>query len=110
MSIRAISAETGIPVGAVHRAKRQLEKGRSTEEQKAAAISRQPPTHYVVRQDINSVQQKIRRLTVSCASEPLRAQCAGHWGVATETNADAIASINRFWVWDPKRASLFGVE
>ena len=39
--MRAISAETGIPVGAVHRAKRQLEKIVAQQAgQKAAAISR----------------------------------------------------------------------
>jgi uncharacterized protein YerC len=31
LSVRAISAETGIPVGAVHRAKRQLEKYRKSQ-------------------------------------------------------------------------------
>jgi hypothetical protein len=39
LSVRAISAETGIPVGAVHRAKRQLEKIVAQGEQKAAAVS-----------------------------------------------------------------------
>ncbi len=65
MSVRAISAETGIPVGAVHRAKRQLEKDVAQGGQKAAAISRQLPTSYVVRQDINGVPHDVRRLTVS---------------------------------------------
>ena len=32
MSVRAIAAETGIPIGAVHRAKRQLEKDRHKED------------------------------------------------------------------------------
>ena len=40
MSVRAIAAETGIPVGAVHRAKRQLEKILAQGGQKAVAISR----------------------------------------------------------------------
>jgi hypothetical protein len=65
MSVRAISAETGIPVGAVHRAKRQLEKTVAQGGEKAAAISRELPTSYVVKQDINSVQHDVRRLTVS---------------------------------------------
>ena len=65
MSVRAISAETGIPVGAVHRAKRQLEKTMAQGGQKAAAISLELPTSYVVKQDINSVQHDVRRLTVS---------------------------------------------
>jgi hypothetical protein len=65
MSLRAISAETGIPVGAVHRAKRQLEKTVAQGGQEAAAISRQLPTSYVVKQDINGVQHDVRRLTVA---------------------------------------------
>jgi hypothetical protein len=43
LSIRAISAETRIPVGAVHRAKRQLEKIVAQGGEKAAAISRRLP-------------------------------------------------------------------
>ena len=65
LSVRAISAETGIPVGAVHRAKRQLEKIVAQGGEKAAAISRELPTSYVVKQDINSVQHDVRRVTVS---------------------------------------------
>jgi hypothetical protein len=65
MSVRAISAETGIPVGAVHRAKRQLEKIVARGGQKAAAISRQLPTSYVVKQEIGGVPQDVRRLTVA---------------------------------------------
>ena len=65
MSLRAISAETGIPVGAVHRAKRQLEKTVAQEGQEAAAISLQLPTNYVVKQDIGGVRHDVRRLTVS---------------------------------------------
>jgi hypothetical protein len=64
LSVRAISAETGIPVGAVHRAKRQLEKTVAQGGQKAAAISLQLPTSYVVKQDINGVTYDVRRLTV----------------------------------------------
>src|ERR1700722_11297812 len=66
MSVRAISAETGIPVGAVHRAKRQLGKMVAQQAgQKAAAISFEPPRSYVLQQDINGVRQDVRRLTVS---------------------------------------------
>jgi len=35
--VRAIAAETGIPVGAVHRAKRHLEKNVAQGEEKATA-------------------------------------------------------------------------
>ena len=65
MSVRAISAETGIPVGAVHRAKRQLEKNLAQGRQNAAAIAQQLPTSYVVKQDVGGVPQDVRRLTVS---------------------------------------------
>ena len=65
LSVRAISAETGIPVGAVHRAKRHLEKIVAQGGPKAVAISRQLPTSYVVKQDIDGVQHDVRRLTVS---------------------------------------------
>jgi hypothetical protein len=66
MSVRAISAETGIPIGAVHRAKRQLEKIVAQQVgQKTAAISFQLPRSYLVKQDINGVRQDVRRLTVS---------------------------------------------
>jgi hypothetical protein len=44
LSVRAISTETGIPVGAVHRAKRRLEKIVARGGRKAAAISQQLPT------------------------------------------------------------------
>jgi hypothetical protein len=65
LSVRAISAETGIPVGAVHRAKRQLEKVVAQGRQNAAAIAQQLPTSYVVKQDIGGVPQDVRRLTVA---------------------------------------------
>ena len=52
MNMRAISAETGISVGAVHRAKRQLEKDLAQGRQNAAAIAHQLPTSYVVKQEI----------------------------------------------------------
>jgi hypothetical protein len=65
MSMRAISAETGIPLGAVHRAKRHLEKIVAPGGQKPIAISRQLPTSYVVKQDVGGVQHDVRRLTLS---------------------------------------------
>jgi hypothetical protein len=65
MSVRAISAETGIPVRAVHRAKRQLEKDLAQGRQKAAAIAQQLPTSYLLKQDIGGVPQDVRRLTVA---------------------------------------------
>ena len=65
LSMRAISAKTGISVGAVHRAKRQLEKIAAQGRQKAIAVSRQQPTSYVVKQDIGGVPQDVRRLTVA---------------------------------------------
>src|ERR1700722_4399124 len=65
LSVRAISAETGIPVGAVHRAKRQLEKTVAQGGQKAVTISCQLPTSYVVKQDVGGVPHDVRRLTVA---------------------------------------------
>jgi hypothetical protein len=66
LNVRAISAETSIPIGAVHRAKRQIEKMVTQQAgQKAAAISFEPPPSHLVKQDINGVQQDVRRLTVS---------------------------------------------
>ena len=65
MSLRAISAETGISVGAVHRAKRQLEKAVAQGRQNAAAIAQLLPTSYVMKQDVGGVPQDVRRLTVA---------------------------------------------
>jgi hypothetical protein len=65
LSVRAISTATGIPVGAVHRAKRQLEKEAAQGRQKAIAMAQQLPTSYVVKQDIGGVPQDVRRLTVA---------------------------------------------
>jgi hypothetical protein len=64
LSIRAISVETGIPIGAVHRAKRQLQKILAQQaEQKNAAISFEAIC--VMKQNINGVRHDVRRLTVS---------------------------------------------
>jgi hypothetical protein len=60
--MRAISAEIGISVGAVHRAKRQLEK---TVAQGKQAVSLKLPTSYLVKQDIGGVPQDVRQLTVA---------------------------------------------
>ena len=65
MSVRAISAETGISVGAVHRAKRHLEKDAAQGREKTTAIAQQLPTSYAVKQDVGGVPQEVRRLTVS---------------------------------------------
>jgi hypothetical protein len=65
LSLRAISAETGIPVGAIHRVKRQLEKDVATGLQNATAIAQQLPTSYVVKQEIGDVPHDVRRLTVA---------------------------------------------
>ena len=59
LTIRAISAETGIPVGAVHRAKRQIEKART----------RQPPhdepsPSLLTQRVVNGVRQDVRQLTI----------------------------------------------
>ena len=62
--MRAISVETGIPVGAVHRAKRYLEKTVAQGYPQAAAVSLNLPTSYVAKQDINRVMYDVRRLTV----------------------------------------------
>jgi hypothetical protein len=59
-SMRAISAETGIPVGAVHRAKCQIEKARARK-----APLDEPPPSLLVERVINGVRQDVRRLTIS---------------------------------------------
>jgi len=64
LSVRAISAETDISVGAVHCAKRHLEKDAAQGREKAAAIA-QHANSYVVKRDIGGVPQDVRRLTVA---------------------------------------------
>jgi hypothetical protein len=59
MSERAISAETGIPVVRSTARSDRLEKTVAQGGEKAAAISRELPTSYVVKQDINSVQHDV---------------------------------------------------
>jgi hypothetical protein len=65
MSVRAIAAETRISVGAVHRAKQQLEKAVAQGKQQAAAIAQQLPASYLMKQDVGGVPQDVRKLTVS---------------------------------------------
>ena len=65
LSLRAIPAETGIPVGAIHRVKRQLEKDVATGLQNATAIAQQLPTSYLVKQDVCGEPLDVRRLTVA---------------------------------------------
>jgi hypothetical protein len=65
LSVRAISANTGIPVGAVHRAKRQLEKSIADEGQGAQrATPPEPARSYVVRRVVDGVRHDVRRLTI----------------------------------------------
>jgi hypothetical protein len=66
MSIRSISTQTGIPLGAVHRVKRRMEKAVARQAgQEAVAVSLEPPPSYVVSRNINGVPQDVRRLSVS---------------------------------------------
>jgi hypothetical protein len=62
LNVRAISAETGIPVGAVHRAKRQIEKARAGRQ---AAVPLEPPPSLLVQRVADGVRQEVRRLTIS---------------------------------------------
>jgi hypothetical protein len=55
LSVRAIAATTGIPVGAVHRAKRHIEK---------AGQAAAPPSSYVTQQAIDGVPHDVRKLTI----------------------------------------------
>ena len=119
MSVRAISAETGIPVGAVHRAMRQLEKTVARGGQKAAAISRQLPTSYVVKQNIDGVQHDVRRLTVSVFERAVaraigrgllgRSDHADPWTVVSALFASMFDDHTIEWLnkhgylrWDPR--------
>jgi hypothetical protein len=86
LSVRAISAETGIPVGAVHRAKRQLEKTVAQGGQTAVTISCQLPTSYVVKQDVGGVPHEVRRLTVAVYEQA--AESAIGRGLLDRSNRD----------------------
>jgi hypothetical protein len=59
LTIRSISAQTGIPVGAVHRAKRQIEKARTRQ-----PPSDEPPPSLLTQRVVNGVRQDVRRLTI----------------------------------------------
>ena len=59
LTIRAISAETGIPVGAVHRAKRQIEKARTRQ-----PPPDEPPPSLLTQRVVNGVRQDVRQLTI----------------------------------------------
>jgi hypothetical protein len=84
MSLRAISAETGISVGAVHRAKRQLEKTVAQGQQQAAAVSLKLPTSYVVKQDIGGVTHDVRRLTVAVYEQAVESAIGRRQGIRPE--------------------------
>jgi hypothetical protein len=64
MSVRAISVQTGIPVGAVYARSANL-KSAARGRQNAATIAQRLPASYVVKQDIGGVPQDIRRLSVA---------------------------------------------
>jgi len=120
MSLRAISAATGIPMGAVHRAKRQLEKSMAQQAgQKTPAASYELPISYLVKKNIGGVPQQIRRLTVS-VQEPAvetaigrgllgRNETGDPWGVLSALFAamfeyHAIAWLNKrgYLRWDQR--------
>ncbi len=94
MNMRAISAETGISVGAVHRAKRQLEKDLAQGRQNAAAIAHQLPTSYVVKQEIGGVPHDVRRLTVAVYERCVESAIGrGLLGRADRDNPWAVVSV-----------------
>ena len=64
MSIRSISSRTGIPLGAVHRAKRQIEKARARE-----APLDKPETSVLVERVANGVRRDVQRLTITVYEE-----------------------------------------
>jgi hypothetical protein len=65
LNIRAISAETGIPVGAVHRAKRQIEKAMAGKAGQQAVVPLEPPPSLLVQRVVDGVRQDVRQLTIS---------------------------------------------
>jgi hypothetical protein len=83
MSVRATSAATGIPAGAVHRAKRQIEKMAAQQAEQRLLPFLSAAIELMVKQDINGVRQDVRRLTVSvraCCGGRNRAQAFGSRG------------------------------
>jgi hypothetical protein len=65
LNIRAISAETGIPVGAVHRAKRQIEKAMAGKAGQQAVVPLEPPPSLLVQRVVDGVRLDVRQLTIS---------------------------------------------
>jgi hypothetical protein len=61
LSVRAISAETGIPVGAVHRAKRQIEKAMAGKAGQQATVPLEPPPSVLVQRFIDGIRQDVRQ-------------------------------------------------
>jgi hypothetical protein len=93
LSVRAISIKTGIPVGAVHRAKRQLEKNVAQGKRHAASVALKLPTSFVVKQDVGGVPQDVRRLTVAVYEQAVeRAIGRGLLGRADKENPWAVVS------------------
>jgi hypothetical protein len=92
MSVRAISAETGISVGAVHRAKRQLEKTLAQGKQQAAAVSLDLPTSYLVKQNFGGVPQDVRKLIVSVYERAVSAIGRGLLGRGDRDNPWTVIS------------------
>ena len=62
LSMRAISAETGIPLGAVHRAKRHIEKTMAGQQ---AVVPLEPPPSMLVQRVVDGVRQDVRQLNVA---------------------------------------------
>ena len=91
MSVRAISAETGISVGAVHRAKRQLEKALAQGKQQAAAVSLDLPTSYLAQTGFD-VPQDVRKLIVSVYERAVSAIGRGLLGRGDRDNPWTVIS------------------
>ena len=62
LTMREIAVETGIPLGAVHRAKRQIEKARTGQQ---AAVPLEPPPSVLMQRVIDGVRREVRRLTIT---------------------------------------------
>ena len=92
MSVRAIAAETGIPVGAVQ----QLEKGVAQGRQNATAIAQQLPTNYVVKQNVGGIPHDVRRLTASVFERAVES-AIGRGFLERSNRNNPWAVINAFW-------------
>jgi len=62
LTMRQIAVETGIPLGAVHRAKRQIEKARAGQQ---AVEPLEPPPSVLMQRVVNGVRREVRRLTIT---------------------------------------------